>query len=70
MPHTWRANDANGPEPVNSARFIVSDSSVCSGVPLKFSNMNSRRAPVGEIEVADDAGDLDAVIGARRSRPC
>ena len=28
--------------PVNSARFMVSDSSVCSGVPLKFSNMASR----------------------------
>ena len=42
MPQTLRANSANGPEPVNSARFMVSDSSVCSGVPLKFSNMNSR----------------------------
>ena len=44
MPHTRRANAANGPAPVNSVRFMVSDSKVCSGVPLKFSNI-ARRLP-------------------------
>jgi hypothetical protein len=42
MPQTRRANAANGPQPVNSARFIVSDNNVCSRVPLKFSNDASR----------------------------